>query len=89
MIFAPRSPAPPQRALGKRLILKGKFIVTTEEPHRQLVEAEKNTKQKKAKKQPKTRSSRADIEDMEDGDIDEDMDEVPWELQDCIEVSRG
>ena len=33
-------------ALGKRLILKGKFIVTTEELHRQLVEAEKSTKQK-------------------------------------------
>jgi hypothetical protein len=75
-----------ERTSGKRLILKGKFIVSTEEVHRQLLEAEKATKERKNKKR-KTKRQRARIDvDTDAEDIEESAEHELPEIDECIEV---
>jgi hypothetical protein len=78
-----------ERLSGKRLILKGQFIATTEVLQAKLAAAEHSTKQKKAKKPQKKVVSRVEITETEDEDTDEEVIEMPREMQDCIEVNRG
>jgi len=78
-----------ERLSGKCLVLKGQFIVTTEELQAKLAEAKRNTKQKKTKISRKKVASHAEIQETGQEDTEEEMDEMPQELQDCIEVNRG
>jgi hypothetical protein len=85
-----------ERASGKRLILKGKVVVSTEDVHNALEEAEKATAAKKAKKGA-GRKRRKVISESEDersslGDLDEreDLDDFydsEVEILDCITVA--
>ena len=78
-----------ERLSGKRLILKGQFIATTKVLQAKLAAAEHSTKQKKAKKPQKKVASRVKITETEDEDTDKGVIEMPWEIQDYIEVNRG
>ena len=71
---------------GKRLVLKGKIIVSTEEVQRKLAEAEQATKERKNKKQ-KRRHQRATLNvGMDNEDIEDNTDDEQREIHDCIEV---
>lgn len=81
-----------ERASGKRLILKGKVVVSTEEVYKALGEAEKATAAKKVKKgkgqkgrkrkivseSEEETSSLGDLDDFSDSDV---------EILDCIKVA--
>jgi hypothetical protein len=75
-----------ERTSGKRLILKGRIVVSTEEAYQKLAEVEKMTRERKTKKR-KRRDNRMtvdvemDIENMEDNSDDELL-----EIRDCIQV---
>jgi len=85
-----------ERACGKRLILKGKVIVSTEEVRNALEEAEKATTAKKAKK-GKGRKRRKVVSESEEersslGDLDareglDDFYDSDVEILDCIAVA--
>ena len=81
-----------ERAAGKRLILKGKVVVSTEEVYKALEEAEKVTAAKKAKqgkRQNKGRKRKVVSESEEEtsslGDLD-NFNTSDVEILDCIEV---
>jgi hypothetical protein len=81
-----------ERASGKRLILKGKVVVSTEEVYKALEEAEKATASKKAKKGTNGRKGRkrkvvseSEEETSSLGDLDDPHDS-DVEILDCIEV---
>lgn len=80
-----------ERQTGKRVILKGKVIVSTEEIRRALADAEARIKDKKTKK-PSKRGKRINpaddaFEGLSDSDINA-IDSQEFELQDCIEVEN-
>ena len=72
-----------ERKSGKRLALKGVNLVTTEEIHKRLAEAEKATEEKKRKKSSKRRHtpSPSTSEDQDDC-----LDPILRQISDCIEV---
>ena len=79
-----------ERQSGKRLILKGKVVISTEEVRKALADAEAATKAKKKRKMPQGRkriqSSDEESQDMSDSDMYvTDPQEV--EMSECIEVS--
>jgi len=83
-----------ERASGKRLILKGKTIVSTEELRDALAEAEKATKSKKTAKRQKGKRQVQD-RDSSSSDGESKASEcarvptapVDSEILDCIEVA--
>ena len=85
-----------ERASGKRVILKGKVVVSTKEVHNALKEAEKATAAKKAKKRTgrkrrkviseseEERSSLRDVDERQDLD---DLHNSEVEILDCIPIA--
>jgi hypothetical protein len=83
-----------ERASGKRLILKGKTIISTEELQKALLEAEKATKSKKGakKRKSKTRMLNSndrsfDHEGAASDSVMECIDTIDPEILDCVEVA--
>ena len=80
------------RASGKRFILKGRFVVSTEEIQRALEEAEKVTEAKTRKKATKNGKKRkAPVNDVSDDEacpdnVDVILEQPDNEILDCIEV---
>ena len=75
-----------ERMSGKRLVLKGKFVVSTEEVYQKLMEAERATKERK-KKTPKRKRQGASIgTEVDEEVIEENADDELEEIGDCIEV---
>ena len=75
-----------ERLSGKCIILKGKFIVTTEEIHKGLATAERKTKKTQVKKEKRrARSVSAELE-MEAVEVLDDSETEEREIQDCIAV---
>ena len=75
-----------ERMSGKRLILKGKVIVSTEEVHRKLAEAEMATKGKKNKQGKSTARRVPTRTEMYDEDVDNDSEAEEPQIGDCIVV---
>ena len=70
----------------KRIILKGKFIITDEGICNQLKAAERNTKEKKTKKgRGKQKRATREVEVLET-DTSEDSSGEEREILDCVEV---
>jgi hypothetical protein len=75
-----------ERQSTKRIILKGKFIITDEGIYDQLTDAERITKQKKTKKgHGKQKQAVQEVEVLED-DTSEDSNVEELEILDCVEV---
>jgi len=75
-----------ERMSGKRLILKGRIIVSTEEVYQKLTEAEKMTRERKTKKR-KTKDNRATVNfEMDAENMEDNSDDELQEIRDCIEV---
>lgn len=75
-----------ERQSTKRVILRGKFIITDEGVHNQLKGAETSTKQKKTKKgYGKKKPLVQEVEILED-DTSEDLGMETPEILDCVEV---
>ena len=75
-----------ERQSTKRIILKGKFIITDEGICNQLKAAEKKTKEKKTKKgRGKQKRAIPEVEVLET-DTSEDSSEEEREILDCVEV---
>ena len=75
-----------ERMSGKRLVLKGKVMISTEELQHKLKEAEQATKTRKNKKHKRTHhnattNTQTDSEDIKDASEDENP-----EIGDCIVV---
>ena len=75
-----------ERASGKRLVLKRKFIVSTEEVQRKLAEAERVTKERKDKRHKRRHQTVTVDVERDDEDIEENSDDEKQEIGDCIEV---
>ena len=71
---------------GKRLILKGKIIVSTEEVQRKLAEAEQATKERKNKKQKRKHQRVTFNVGMDNENIEDNTDDEQQEIHDYIEV---
>ena len=83
-----------ERASGKRLILKGKAVISTEELVKELEKAEKVSKAKKkhqkCRQKKRTLNSDGDTEQSETGDYRSPKDSpmsVDPEILDCIELA--
>ena len=74
-----------ERSSGKRIILKGRFLVSTEEVQRKLAEAEQVTREKKTRSRNKTRLTRVE-EGESDEDSSDDLDIENRVIHECIEV---
>ena len=75
-----------ERLSTKRIILKGKFIVSTEEIQNRLAEAERITKEKKRKRGcGKNKRPIKEMEMLED-DTSDGSDVEKCEIFDCIDV---
>ena len=75
-----------ERTCGKRVILKGKVIITTEEVQRQLMEAERATKERKNKKRKKGHQRASHDIEVDAEDIEDCAEDEQQEIDDCIEV---
>ena len=73
-----------ERQSGKRLILKGKFIVSTEEVYQKLLAAQIATEEKQAKKGKGKRKSRQ----IASIDVEDDSEEELPEVEDIIVVEK-
>jgi hypothetical protein len=58
-----------ERLSGKRIILKGKIVVSTEEIHKKLADAERATRERKTKSRRKNQSIAVQEEEVDDHDI--------------------
>jgi hypothetical protein len=83
-----------ERASGKRLILKGKTVISTEELQKALEEAEKATRTRKRSKTGKRKSPRSDSEQEDCGSetgtqetLKDSQEPADAEILDCIEVA--
>jgi len=83
-----------ERASGKRLILKGKTVISTEELQKALEEAEKATQTRKRGKTGKRKSPRSDSEQEDCGSeigtqetLKDSQEPADAEILDCIEVA--
>ena len=75
-----------ERLSTKRIILKGKSIVSTEEIHKRLAEAERNTKQKKSKKGHEQNNRAIKDAERQEEYTSNELDTEQAEILDCIEV---
>ena len=75
-----------ERLSGKCIILKGKFIVTTEAIHKGLAAAERMTKKTRVKKGKRRAKSVSTESEMEVVDVLDDLETEEHEIQDCIAV---
>lgn len=75
-----------ERLSGKRIVLKGKFIVTTEEIYKGLAAAERKTRKTRVKKGKRRARSVSEESDMEVVEVLDDSETVEPEIQDCIVV---
>jgi hypothetical protein len=71
---------------GKCIILKGKFIVTTEEIHKGLAAAERKTKKTRVKKGKRKATSVSAESEMEAVEVLDDSETEEHEIRDCIAV---
>src|SRR4030095_653914 len=76
-----------ERLAGKRIILKGKFIVSTEEIQKELAEAERKTQEKRSKKGQRRARSMIRDEELEDESMDDESESEEQEIRDCIVVA--
>ena len=71
---------------GKRLILKGRIIVSTEEVYQKLAEAEKMTRERMIKRR-KRRDNRVTVDvEMDAENMEDNSDDELQEIRDYIEV---
>lgn len=75
-----------KRASGKRVVLKGKFIVTTEPIHQSLANAERKTKKRSSKGKQKKNKLPSEQDKMEVVKVLEVFETEEHEMQDCIAV---
>jgi hypothetical protein len=75
-----------ERLSTKRIILKGKFIVSTEEIQKQLSDAERQTRAKKAKKGKRAPKAAIQHAETEEEDTSEESDTEERVIQDSIVV---
>ena len=75
-----------ERLSTKHIILNGKFIVSTEEIHKQLAEAERNTKQKKSKRGHRQNNKAIKDVEMPEDYTSNELDMEQAEILDFIEV---
>ena len=75
-----------ERLSDKCIILKGKFIVTTEEIHKGLAAAEKKTKKTRVKKGKRRAKLVSAESEMEVVDVLDDLETEEREIEDCIAV---
>jgi len=76
-----------ERQSGKRVILKGKFVITTEQIYKDLADAERKTKlSKKKRKRSRAVSEEEELELLEVFDVVENKER---EIQDCIAVQQS
>jgi len=76
-----------ERASGKRLVLKGQFIVSRADIQKAIAEAEATTEAKKKKKRDKQERKEAVVERnivMDDSNAEDD--ETLMDIQDCIVI---
>jgi len=75
-----------ERLSGKRIILKGQIVVSTEEIARKLADAERATEEKKAKPCQKKNKTAVRQQKRNNDELDEDSEAEEHEILDCIEV---
>ena len=75
-----------ERLSGKRVILKGHMVVSTEELYQKLAEAERATRGKMVKSRKNKRGTVVQEEEMEDEDIGDESEIEGREIGNCIEV---
>jgi hypothetical protein len=75
-----------ERLSGKRIALKGKFIVTTEEIQRGLAAAERKTRKTRIKRGKRRARSVSEESEMEVVEVLDDSEREEHEIQDCITV---
>jgi len=75
-----------ERLSGKRIVLKGKFVVTTEEIQKGLAEAERKTKKSRAKGKKRRARSISEESEIEVMEVLNDSEAEECEMQDCITV---
>ena len=75
-----------ERLSGKHIILKGKFIVTTEAIHKGLAAAERKTKKTRVKKGKRRAKLVSAESEMEVVDVLDDLETEEREIEDCIAV---
>ena len=75
-----------ERTSGKRLILKGRIVVSTEEVYQKPAEVEKITRERKTKK-CKRRDNRATVDvEIDTENMENNSDDELLEIRDCIQV---
>jgi hypothetical protein len=75
-----------ERMSGKRVTLKGKIIVSTEEVQQKLAQLERNTQVKKVRSRKKKCPTQRPAFDTDEEDIDDESEIGGDQIQDCIEV---
>jgi hypothetical protein len=75
-----------ERLSGKRIILKGQIVVSTEEIARKLADAEQATEEKKSKRYKKKGKTAVQQRRRNDDELEEDSEAGECEILDCIEV---
>jgi hypothetical protein len=76
-----------ERASGKRVVLKGKFIVSTEEVYEGLRQAEEKTKKKTMKRRQKQLRQSTDEAEIEEQDVFHEGEPMEPEILDSIVVA--
>ena len=75
-----------ERQSGKRVVLKGKFVITTEPTYKALAEAEQNSKKKVTKQKKKVGGAVSEEEELEVVEVLEVVEYEEREIEDCITV---
>ena len=78
-----------ERQSGKRVILKGKFMITTEQIYKDLADAEQKTKKKLSKRKQKKSRSVSEEEELELLEVFDVVEDKEREIQDCIAVQQS
>jgi hypothetical protein len=75
-----------ERQSGKRVILKGKFVITTEPIYKDLMNAERKTKKKPARGKQKQTRAASEEEELELVEVLDVVENEEHEIHDCIAV---
>jgi hypothetical protein len=78
-----------RRQSGRRVILRGQFVVTTEPIQKRLADAERKTKKRSTKGKQKRARVVSEEEEVEVVEILEVVEHEEREIQDCIAVQRS
>jgi len=75
-----------ERQSGKRVVLKGKFVITTELMYKALAEAERKSKKKVTKRKKKVVGAASEEEELEVIEVLEVVEHEERDIEDCITV---